>query len=174
MFTKNFSMARRISVGVGLILILLAAISAFAQVSTLSIDRAVIAPGGGLTWEGLFLVEGTIGQPAVGSEMFGGGFSLSPGFWNADLLPPTAAGVSVSGRVLVDGGGGLSGAKVTCTDSAGNIRTARTGSFGYFSFSDIPAGETYFLVVEAKGYVFTPRAISVVENVTGVEFFPEQ
>jgi uncharacterized delta-60 repeat protein len=53
------------------------------------------------------------------------------------LLAPTAASVSISGRVRTSNGRGLLNATVSLTDNEGITRTTRTKSFGYFRFAKI-------------------------------------
>ena len=83
---------------------------------------------------------------------------------------PTAASVSVSGRVTTPDGRGLRNAVVTMADSQGTTRSARTSSFGNFRFDNVAAGGTYILTVQAKLYQFQPRVVSVVDEMTGVDF----
>ena len=83
---------------------------------------------------------------------------------------PTAAGVSISGRIKTPSGGGLTNASVSITDMAGNISTARTGSFGYYKFEDVPAGGTYVIAVTSKRFSFTPRIVTIGESVTDIDF----
>jgi subtilisin-like proprotein convertase family protein len=78
---------------------------------------------------------------------------------------PTAATVSVGGRVLSQFGNGISGAFVTLTDQEGNSQTVRTNPFGYFRLSDVEAGQSYVLSVSSKGHRFTTQFVSVNENV---------
>jgi hypothetical protein len=85
----------------------------------------------------------------------------------------TAAGVTVAGRVTRSDGAGLRGATVTITDSSGNVRTAITSSFGYFSFDDISAGQTYIVAVQAKGYQFIPRVLSINDDIADLQFIPQ-
>ena len=87
-------------------------------------------------------------------------------------LVPTAANVSVAGRTLTAEGMGASRSTVTLTDSAGNVRSAVTSSFGYYKFDEVPAGQTYILTVSNKRYFFadSPRVISVQENLAEVDF----
>ena len=49
-----------------------------------SIDRHVIAGGGGTSLSGSLKVEGTIGQPAVGTTLSNGQFSQTGGFWQLE------------------------------------------------------------------------------------------
>ncbi len=83
---------------------------------------------------------------------------------------PTSAGVNVSGRVTTADGAGLRNAIVSITDMAGNVRTVRTGSFGYYKFEDVPAGGTYVIAVTSKRFIFTPQIITVNESVTDIDF----
>jgi hypothetical protein len=97
--------------------------------------------------------------------------------WSAaaqTLAPPTAANVSVSGRVLTANGAGLRNAVVILTDSNGNTRTARTGSFGYYNFTEVEAGRTYIFAVQSKRYQFTPQVVSVFENVSDLNFYSSE
>ena len=92
---------------------------------------------------------------------------------NADFTitaQPTAAGASISGRVLSQKGRGIVGATVNITDQSGNSRTVRTNSFGYYSLTDNAAGQTYILTVKAKGYQFAPQTATLAENLEGFNF----
>jgi len=88
---------------------------------------------------------------------------------------PTAAGVSVGGRVVTSLNRGIRNARVTLTDSQGNTRFAMTTSFGYYNFADVAAGETYIISVAARRYRFTQptQVLSVTENLTSVDFIAE-
>ena len=135
-----------------------------------SISHSVIANGGGQgSTGGTFSLSGTAGQHVVGTNPGGAPFVVQNGFWYPDLAP-TAAGVSVSGRVTTPNGNGLRNAIITLTDSTGNVRTARTGTFGYYRFDDIEAGQTVVINVTSKRFHFTPRVISVTDELTGVDF----
>jgi hypothetical protein len=92
----------------------------------------------------------------------------------AFLPAPTAAQVSVSGRVMTSDGSGLRNASVILTGSNGNSRTAVTGSFGYFRFDDVQAGETYVFSVVVKGYRFAPQAVTVNEELSELNFTVQQ
>ncbi len=86
------------------------------------------------------------------------------------LLRPTAATVSVSGRVLSYGRRGVSGAVVHLTKQNGEIQITRTNSFGYYSFKDIAVGETYIINVYSKRYQFNPQVVSLTEDLNGLNF----
>jgi Carboxypeptidase regulatory-like domain/Subtilase family len=68
---------------------------------------------------------------------------------------PTAAMVTVGGRVLTADGRGIKGATISLTGGSGEVRQAVSGSSGYYSFADVPAGQTFVLTVTAKRYSFS-------------------
>lgn len=86
------------------------------------------------------------------------------------LPGPTAAGVSLSGKVSTSSGRGLRNAEVILVASDGSVRSTRTSSFGYFEFTDIPAGQTVFVSVRSKQFAFTQQTISLQDNATGIDF----
>jgi hypothetical protein len=86
------------------------------------------------------------------------------------VLAPTAANVSVAGRVFTPDGRGLMNAVVNITDANGTTRTTRTGSFGFFRFDNVQAGQTYVLTVNSKSYSFAPQVIMVQDDVTELHF----
>jgi hypothetical protein len=84
-------------------------------------------------------------------------------------LAPTAASVSVSGRVKA-GRRGVSNAVVQLTSQSGEIQTARTNFFGYYSFRDLAAGETYIINVYSKRYQFNPQVVNLTEDLDELNF----
>jgi len=110
---------------------------------------------------------------ALVSDQRGAGFPRQFGLTNidigaveSDLLSPSAANVSVSGKVFTPQGSGLTNAIVILTDQDGNSRTARTTSFGYFRFNEVEVGQTYVINVSSKRWQFKPQVISVNEEIT--------
>ncbi len=87
-----------------------------------------------------------------------------------EVQAPTAASVSISGRVLVAGGRGLSNALIYLTDQSGETRIARTSAFGYYHFDDLAAGQTVIMSVVSKHYQFTPQVVNVTENLSELNF----
>ena len=83
---------------------------------------------------------------------------------------PTAAGASVFGRVLSLKGRGISNASIVVTNQNGEVRFARTNSFGYYNLSEVATGQTYIFAVKAKGYQFAPQTVSLTENLDGLNF----
>ncbi|MFN6963676.1 MAG: carboxypeptidase-like regulatory domain-containing protein [Pyrinomonadaceae bacterium] len=88
---------------------------------------------------------------------------------------PTAATVTVAGRVADAGGRGICNAIVTLTDLDGTSRTATTNPFGYYRFHEVPAGAAYIVAVASKRYAFSPdsRVVTVVEDLNDVDFFAD-
>ncbi|MEO8072504.1 MAG: carboxypeptidase-like regulatory domain-containing protein, partial [Acidobacteriota bacterium] len=85
---------------------------------------------------------------------------------------PTAANVSIGGRVLTSKGRGIRNAIVTLINQNGETRSARTSAFGFYRFADVQAGETYILSVTTKRYVFDnpTRVLSITDELTDVDF----
>ena len=89
---------------------------------------------------------------------------------NACFLAPTAANISISGRVTAKNGRGIANASLTVTDPNGAARTVESNSFGNFSFNGVKAGETYVISVSAKRETFAPQILSVTDNISGLNF----
>jgi len=85
---------------------------------------------------------------------------------------PTAAPVSVGGRVTTASGQGLGNVRVVLVDQAGVLRTAITSPFGYYRFDDILSGDNYNVSVSAKGHTFAQptRIIAVNDAVDDANF----
>ena len=135
------------------------------------LERSVLASGGGHVTAGSYSGTTTIGQPAVGGFLTGGPSAHYTGFWLPELSP-TAAGVSISGRVLAPSGAGLTNAIIYLTGQNGGTLVARTSSFGYYQFDDVEVGQTVIISVSSKRYVYAPRALSLQDSVTDVDFIP--
>ena len=88
-------------------------------------------------------------------------FSVTP-------LAVTAANVRISGKVADRSGRAIVRAQVRFTDANGGSRTALTNQFGYFTLDEIEAGQTYVLQTAAKGYTFSPKIISVNDDLTEI------
>ncbi len=108
-------------------------------------------------------------DPAIPNQSGGDGSDIGAFELQA---APTAASVSVSGRVLI-GNRGLLNATVTLTDQNGNARAARTTPFGYFRFDNIETGQTYIVTVQAKRFQFAPQIVTVNEELTKLNFYSQ-
>ncbi|HEX8248873.1 MAG TPA: carboxypeptidase-like regulatory domain-containing protein [Pyrinomonadaceae bacterium] len=147
-----------------------------AQVSSgggFKLEQTVIAGGGSSnSTGGNFTIAGTIGQAAAGIRPGASGFNLQNGFWTAAPLAPTAAMVSITGRVLTATGSGIRNVQVTLTDGSGASRTILTSSFGYYRFDQITAGQTVILSVQAKRFTFAQPTVvlNVAEEMSEIDF----
>jgi|SRR5688572_22016727 len=135
------------------------------------LERSVLAIGGGHVTGGSYSGTTTTGQPAAGGFLTGGASAHYSGFWVPELSP-TAAGVSISGRVLAPSGAGLTNATVHLTGQSGETLVARTSSFGYYQFDDVEVGQTVIISVSSKRYIYAPRTLSLQDSVTDVDFLP--
>lgn len=90
----------------------------------------------------------------------------------AECLGPTAAFVTVQGRVVRPDGRGIPRAIVQMTDGQGNVRTSMTNSFGYYRFLEVMAGDIYSFSVTSKGYSFTPVSLYISDE-TVLDFTSE-
>lgn len=98
------------------------------------------------------------------------GISNTPFPVTTSQAQPTAANVSVSGRVLTRNNTGVFRAVVTITDAAGNARSAVTNPFGYYRFEGLEAGQSYVVSVTSKRAKFAPQVITPNESLTDVNF----
>ncbi len=87
-------------------------------------------------------------------------------------LLTTAAPVTISGQAVADSGRGISGARITLVDPSGKTRTATTNHLGYYSFTDLEAGETVILRIAHKRYRFeqATRVHTPTDDLSGVNF----
>lgn len=117
--------------------------------------------------EGANLVNRTFSRNYAAREICAQTTSLSP-FVLAQA--PTAAAVSIGGRVLTSSGSGITRAYVVLTNQNGVTRTATTNTFGYFHFDGVPVGETYTCNVFSKQYQFAPQVFTVTQEITDLNF----
>lgn len=141
---------------------------------TFDLSHSVIASGGGSnSTGGTFNVNGTAGQAVAGvsSNSSPARFDLHGGFWFQNLAP-TAAAVSITGRVTTSSGQGIRNARLTLTSPNGAIRTTVTSTFGYYAFDGVEVGYTYVLEIASKRYTFVnpTRIFSLQDHASGMDF----
>ena len=109
-----------------------------------------------------------------------GGIIVGTGVFNGQVrayaMVPVAANLSLSGRVLTEGG--LPIRDVLVSISGGNLPariSVRTGSFGSFRFDGLETGQTYTVRVDAKRHSFAQpsRMVTMQGNVTDFDFISE-
>jgi hypothetical protein len=94
----------------------------------------------------------------------------------AELQVPTAAAVSLAGRVTTADGRGIVNAIMTI--QGGGLpqpMLARTGPFGYYEFTNLQAGQTYIVSIASKRFTFTvpSRPIQLIDSVGDFDFIAE-
>lgn len=148
----------------------------FTQISTggaYGMEQSVTASGGGSSNATIYKLEGTSGQPAAGVTSTGGRYGSRGGFWQPMPLTPSAAGVTLSGRVLTAEGRGLRGAIIRLNGSGMTTpRIVMSGVNGTFSFADVEPGQTYVISVASRrfGFASPSQVISVSDNVADILF----
>lgn len=83
---------------------------------------------------------------------------------------PTAATVTIGGRVTNAFGKAIARARVSLTDANGDTRRATTDRFGFYRFYKVAVGETYILNATAGRYEFAPLVLSVTEATDELNF----
>jgi hypothetical protein len=79
-------------------------------------------------------------------------------FGNDDDDSGKEAGWQVYGYVNTTRGAPLKDVTLTLTKSGKTVKTATSGSYGYYVFNDVPNG-TYTVVPSKYGYTFTPSEV---------------
>jgi len=87
-------------------------------------------------------------------------------------ISPTAATVTVGGRVTTANGRGIPYVRLAMTGSNGETQIVLSNALGYYNFNDVPAGETYIFNASHKRYSFTQstQVHSIVEETKNVNF----
>ncbi len=148
---------------------------------------AITTASGGVLYNLNFNVIGTSGQqtgllfnnPVTGTQTFqfnSGNPAANTTNGLFTVLGPTAASVSVSGKVTNNQGRGIRNVLITMTDSAGKVRTAQTTSFGYYKFESVAAGETVIITAKARRFRFVQSSIvrTTNESVVNADFVSQQ
>jgi hypothetical protein len=83
---------------------------------------------------------------------------------NFTITAPTAANVSVGGRVVTQSGYGAGNVRVFLTSGSGETISVGTNAFGYFRFDNVATG-FYTITAQSKRYQFESSALEVNDNV---------
>lgn len=138
------------------------------------ISHSVVAEGGGQQSSGGYTISGTIGQPLAGTLSGSGNYSIRGGFWAFGQLVPTAAAVSLSGRVFSGKGSGIiRNARVFLFDTTTGIeRDTQTNESGFYRFEELEIGRLYIVQATSQRYTFTPDnyIIELLDNRDEVNF----
>jgi hypothetical protein len=92
------------------------------------------------------------------------------------VAAPSAAPVSIQGRVLTASGSGIRNVRVVLMEANGTTHSVITGTFGYYRFDSIPAGQTALVDVSAKRFTFSvpTRVVNIEDNLAGIDFYSDQ
>jgi hypothetical protein len=102
--------------------------------------------------------------------------AATPDIGADEFLSPTAADVSLSGRITDSNGRGIRNIRVAVHGGwLAEPRSVVTGPFGYFRFEGLRAGETYAVTVSGKRYSFQnpTRVITLIDDLADVDFTAE-
>jgi len=139
-------------------LMLLTATDAVAQTPAYTLQRQIIANGGGTMSSPEYTLDSTIGITTAGEQQGSENENAHVGFWFHEVAP-TAANVSISGRVTTASGQGIPGAFLVLTDTVGLKKTVLTGAFGYYRFDNVESGQAFVLSISAKQRHFANPSI---------------
>ena len=94
--------------------------------------------------------------------------------FTSEQISPTAAGVSIAGRVVDMTGRGLRGVTVKLFDMVGGTTTlVTTNSFGYYSFDEVPVSHTYVVAISTNkrwNVLSNYRTVTPTDDVIGMNF----
>ncbi len=104
----------------------------------------------------------TTGGPGANDHTLDAGF----------VLLPTAAGISVQGRVTDAYGNGIRNVNMILVEENGVMHTSLTGPFGYYDFEDISSGQSVVMSVVSKRFKFANpvRLVSLYDNIGGLNW----
>lgn len=91
-------------------------------------------------------------------------------------IAPTAASVTLEGRVVTSYGAGIRNVMVRLIESDGSSRAVMTSTFGNYRFNGLTAGQTVVVEVSAKRYSFKnpTRLINLSGDLTPVDFISNE
>jgi hypothetical protein len=132
------------------------------------------APAGTSTFASVFAgvtLNGNWALYAVDDGLGGGTGTI--GGWCVNFVETTAAGASVSGKVIGLNGRGVANASVSLTNADGQTISVKTNTFGNYRFSDVRSGVGYAVSVIAKGRRFPSTFIDVSDNISNLDLREE-
>lgn len=120
-------------------------------------------PNSAITYSDINLATGIGGFHPVTQVNFCYGVSVSP----------SAAPVSLSGRVMDASGRGVSGSTITVLNpNSGAAIRVRSNPFGYYTVTGLPAGELFVVTIIDKRYTFSndTRSVTLNEDLADMDF----
>jgi len=91
-------------------------------------------------------------------------------------LSPTAAPVSLTGRLMTSDGRGIPNTTVTIAGGELGPRSTRTSLTGYYRFDGLESATTYVVSVQSRRYSFTnaARPVTLMDDLVSFDFIAEQ
>jgi hypothetical protein len=78
---------------------------------------------------------------------------------------------SITGRVLSPSGRGLASTAISIYNGPTLVDRTFTNSFGFYSFTNIPGGSSYRMIVSSRRYIYLPKMVDVDDSsLAGVNF----
>ena len=112
----------------------------------------------------------------VGDDIDGQTRPPTPDIGADERLNPTAARVTITGRVLSPNGFGIGGVRVVLSgDEPSETRAALTNGFGYFLFDDVEVGKAYIILpVDGRDrFTWQGRFVLLTDQLSDVDFVAE-
>jgi len=140
------------------------------QIVTVRFDVAANAPGGQtpLTFSDMPVIRevSDVNANVLQSNFQDGAINI---------LSPTSANASLSGKVRDAKGNGLAQVRVVLNAPNGQTRAAVTNSFGNYRFDGVETGETYILTVSSRKYFFADptQIVNVQDTLEDIDFVGE-
>lgn len=140
-----------------------------------TLEQSVIASGGvagSNTVGNQFSITGSIGQSVAGTSSSNSPFFLKAGFFTNPMAAPTAAGVTISGRIRMSNGRGIRNITVTLTEADGTTHTILSGASGQYSFTDVVVGQLVILYVKGNRFTFSEpiQILNLIGEATDIDF----
>lgn len=120
--------------------------------------------GGGIVY------GNSAGAPCMGCGFYCSVSTCATNFQYDVVAPPTAANVTIAGRVLDADGRGISNASVFMTAPSGERRLAISSPFGFYRFDEVNGGVTYVFSILHKRHEFQPQAFTASESIHELNF----
>ena len=126
------------------------------------LSHNVVAGGGSSKSVGAtFSLDGTVGQSVAGTVSTEPPLDLRGGFWAFQTLAPTAAPVTISGRVIASPLVPMGRIRITLVEiSRGTVRWVIPNQLGYYKFEDLEVG-AYLIRAESPNCQFAPSQLFV-------------
>lgn len=120
--------------------------------------------GGGIVY------GNSAGAPCSGCGFYCSVSTCATNFQYTVVAPPSAANVTVAGRVLDAEGRGIANASVFMTAPSGEQRMTVSSPFGFYKFDEVNGGVTYVFSIMHKRYQFQPQVFDASDSVFELNF----